>query len=66
MKCGTTTLFEMLAQHPGCVPARTKEIAYLNNPRLHRRGERWYRAHFPTKKTLQHRALALGYPRRDG
>lgn len=61
MKCGTTTLFDMLTQHPGFLPPVIKEIQYLNNPTVYRRGERWYRAHFPAEKTLERRGLALGY-----
>lgn len=61
MKCGTTTLFEMLSQHPGFEAPITKEIQFFNNPNIHRRGERWYRAHFPSEKTLQRRTRQLGY-----
>jgi len=61
MKCGTSTLFQMLTQHPGFVPPIAKEITYFNNPGVYRHGERWYRAHFPSERVLQRHARFLGY-----
>jgi hypothetical protein len=43
-RCGTTSLYKYLIQHPRVVRALTKEVHYFD---LHfDRGERWYHAHF--------------------
>jgi len=60
MKSGTTTLFELLCQHPGFLPPRTKEIQFFNIPKNFERGERWYRAHFPSRRRMNARSRALG------
>jgi len=61
MKCGTTTLFRMLEQHPGFIPPNTKEIQFFNQPRNHARGQGWYRAHFPTARRMSRIGRRLGY-----
>lgn len=61
MKSGTTTLFHMLRQHPGFLPPEAKEIQYFNQPRNFRRGEAWYRAHFPRRRELERARARLGY-----
>lgn len=61
MKSGTTSLYCMLEQHPGFVPALVKEVQFFNNPRNWARGEAWYRAHFPSADTMQARSAQLGY-----
>ena len=44
-KCGTTSLFHYLQQHPSVARARTKEVHYFD---LHfHRGRHWYRGQFP-------------------
>ena len=45
-KAGTTTLYDVLCQHPEIHPARTKELAYFD--RYHGRGLGWYKANFPS------------------
>jgi hypothetical protein len=49
-KSGTTTLYDLICQHPRVLPALTKEVHYfdLNWDR----GQRWYRAHFPRRDEL--------------
>ncbi len=48
-RCGTTTLFRILTQHPSVVrPTVTKGTGYFE--KNHHRGERWYRAHFPIRR----------------
>lgn len=45
-RCGTTSLFRYLAEHPQVRPGIGKELQYFS---LHyQRGERWYRGHFPS------------------
>jgi cytochrome P450 len=44
MKCGTTSLFDYLIQHPDVCGSRTKELHFFDNQ--YARGERWYRANF--------------------
>lgn len=43
-KAGTTTLYDLLVQHPNILSARTKEIAYFD--RYYSLGPRWYSANF--------------------
>jgi hypothetical protein len=44
-KCGTTFLYQLLAQHPHVKPAFAKEVHYFDLN--FERGENWYRSHFP-------------------
>jgi hypothetical protein len=56
-RCGTTTLFKALSQHPGFVgPTLRKGVHYFDLH--HDQPLEWYRAHFPTKssvESIQHR-----------
>lgn len=61
MKSGTTTLFHMLRQHPGFLPPLAKELQYFHQPRNFRRGEAWYRAHFPRQSQVDAARAQLGY-----
>jgi hypothetical protein len=61
MKSGTTSLFRMLTQHPGVVEPAVKEVQFFNQPANHARGEAWYRAHFPTRRSLDQRSRKIGY-----
>lgn len=45
MKCGTTSLYQYLLQHPQVVGARKKEIHYFDWG--YAEGVRWYRSQFP-------------------
>ena len=51
-KSGTTSLFAYLRQHPQLFPSSKKEVLFFNNPDHFIRGEAWYRAHFPLRKSL--------------
>jgi hypothetical protein len=44
-KCGTTSLYHYLTQHPCVAAASKKEIQYFSENL--ERGEGWYRSHFP-------------------
>ena len=44
-KAGTTTLYDVLTQHPDIGSARTKELAFFD--RHFGRGVSWYKANFP-------------------
>jgi hypothetical protein len=61
MKCGTTTLFSMLEQHPGFLSPVTKEIHFFDAPRNNARGQAWYRAHYPSKRSMNAAGERLGY-----
>lgn len=51
MKAGTTSMFEYLAAHPQvCAPVQ-KEIHFFSQN--FRRGEAWYRGHFPSQWRLR-------------
>ena len=47
-KCGTSTLFWQLSQHPNVIPPFQKEINYFNWN--YDKGINWYKAHFPIAK----------------
>ncbi len=49
-RAGTTSLFRDLKRHPQVIAASTKEVHYFDYH--HGRGQRWYRAHFPHRRTL--------------
>jgi hypothetical protein len=44
-RCGTTSLFKYLSQHPDVYPSFPKEIHFFTNN--YQRGLNWYRSHFP-------------------
>ena len=46
-RCGTTTLYSALSEHPGLLHAARKEVHYFDL--AYERGLSWYRAHFPVK-----------------
>jgi hypothetical protein len=47
MKCGTTSLFHYVKEHPWIRPALKKELFYFSNENPFWRNNLWYRAHFP-------------------
>lgn len=55
-KCGTTSLYAWISEHPQVTPAKTKEVHYFD--RWFERGEAWYRGHFPRRRRLR-RARAI-------
>ena len=57
-KCGTTSLFHYLGQHPQLVPSFGKEVHYFDGGLTPSddnfgKGERWYRANFPLRRTIK-------------
>jgi hypothetical protein len=51
-RCGTTTMFKTLVQHPDVVrPFLRKGVHYFD--KSYDRGERWYRGHFPLAATMR-------------
>jgi hypothetical protein len=56
-KCGTTSLFHYLSQHPQLVPSFRKEVHYFDgglDPSVdnYAKGEAWYRSNFPLQRQL--------------
>jgi hypothetical protein len=49
-KGGTTSLFYYLSQHPSIALPKTKEIHYYDLN--YEKGLKWYKAHFPFKKSM--------------
>ena len=45
-KCGTTSLYQLLVEHPCIYPASTKEVGYFD--RYYSGEINWYRAQFPS------------------
>ena len=58
-KCGTTSLYNYLAEHPSVVPARNKETRFFHT-RRYERGALLYRATFPTRADLRRAATGDG------
>lgn len=52
MKCGTSSLFNYLNQHPQLSGSIYKELRYFSHNEYYSKGEKWYRSHFPLKKKL--------------
>ena len=50
-KCGTTSLYRYLGQHPQIRRSWTKEVNYFNQPVQPSVG--WYRGHFPLKSAMR-------------
>src|SRR5437764_6513123 len=45
-RCGTSSLYYYLTEHPGIISASTKEIHFFDD--FYTKGLDWYRAQFPT------------------
>ncbi len=58
-RCGTTSLYRALAQHPAVIKAVWHKGVHYFDVGYHR-GPRWYRAHFPLRRTAARRSRALG------
>jgi len=57
-KCGTSSLFKYLSQHPQLLPSLRKEVHFFDgglypNVDNFKKGEAWYRAHFPKKVNIK-------------
>ena len=60
-RCGTTTLFRLLSDHPAIVPPLfSKGIGYFDL--AYDRGWAWYRGHFPLERVARLQTRAVGYP----
>jgi len=58
-RCGTTSLYRALAQHPAVLKAVLhKGVHYFDV--AYRRGPDWYRGHFPLRRTAQRASRRLG------
>lgn len=60
-KGGTTSLYSYLVQHPGIIPCEKKEVHFFGNPEIRKRGEAWYRRHFPSNSYRKSLEKQLGY-----
>lgn len=47
-KCGTSSLYAYVLQHPCVLPALRKEIHFFGTSKYYTAGINWYRAHFAT------------------
>jgi len=50
-KCGTTSLYGYLAEHPNVLPAMDKEVRFFDQ--FCHRSLSWYRGHFPMRRELR-------------
>lgn len=57
-KCGTTSLYNYLMQHPQVLSCFTKEVHYFDY--YYHRGVNWYRSHFPLQSEAQRCGLSNG------
>ncbi|MGZ4706492.1 MAG: sulfotransferase family protein [Acidimicrobiales bacterium] len=55
-KCGTTSLYRYLVEHPLVVAAQIKEIHFVDRQHNLDKGEGWYRSWFPTRAALRRAA----------
>lgn len=60
-RCGTTSLFRALADHPLVVPPTFRKGVNYYDLNYHR-GPQWYRAHFPVAEIARRRAARHGDP----
>jgi hypothetical protein len=58
-KGGTTSLYELVAEHPDVGRASLKEVHYFDQN--HHRPIAWYQAHFPLRGTAKHTGEASPY-----
>ena len=56
-RCGTNSLYQFLADHPGVARALARAGGPLLRRRLHH-GLDWYRGHFPTRHRMEARGAA--------
>lgn len=60
-RCGTTSMFKTLAQHPGVArPFLRKGVHYFD--KHYQEGPRWYRGQFPVTATSRLRRVGRGRP----
>jgi hypothetical protein len=59
MKCGTSSLFKYLNQHPQLFSSNYKEVRYFSHDEHYSSGEKWYRIHFPMAKDLPENSLVF-------
>ncbi len=59
MKCGTSSLFKYLNQHPQLFSSNYKEVRYFSHDEYYSRGEKWYRIHFPLAKDIPENSLVF-------
>ena len=57
-KCGTTSLYRYLVDHPLVLPAQIKEVHFVDRQHNFDKGEAWYRSWFPTRAALRSAADA--------
>lgn len=58
MKCGTTSFYDLLVQHPQILPGACKEVHFFDLQ--FQNGLRWYRAHFPFRANSRFKKLVTG------
>ena len=60
MRCGTTSLYAYLCEHPQVLPAAKKEVRFFD--RRFQRGLGWYRSRFPLLTTKSWRSVRCHRP----
>lgn len=49
-KCGTTTLYRWMVQHPDIYDRHKKELHFFDRPEIYKKGLKWYRQQFLDEK----------------
>lgn len=57
-KCGTTSLYGYLVQHPSVLPAMCKEVRFFDQ--FSHKPLGWYRGHFPTRWAVRRAEKDVG------
>jgi len=60
MRCGTSSLYHALTDHPHVMPALRKQANFFDAN--YRRGLAWYRSHFPSRAAARRLERRLGAP----
>ncbi|MEM7104597.1 MAG: sulfotransferase domain-containing protein [Bacteroidota bacterium] len=58
-KCGTSTLFHWLSQHPQIEPASKKEIDFFWVDSQYNKGNKWYLSHFKDQDNASEKQLSF-------
>ncbi len=62
-RCGTTSLYRYLVEHPRVAAAQIKEVHFVDRQHNLDKGEHWYRSWFPTRAALHDAARRQGVDR---
>jgi hypothetical protein len=59
-RCGTTSMYHALSEHPAALPSLRREVHYFDVAYKRKLG--WYQSHFPLRVTARRRQQETGLP----